>query len=154
MATSPEARPDVTARLAAFLGEWSLEARFPGQAGPGPVGRTVFEWALDGQYLVQRTEIPHPDAPDRLWIFAADDDGSYTAHYFDSRGVARLDAMTVADRAWTLQRDQPDFSPLPFAQRFLARFGDDGASIEGEWQTSDDGTTWRHDFDLLDTRRG
>jgi hypothetical protein len=30
----------------------------------------MFEWALDGRFLIQRTEVPLPGAPDSLAIVA------------------------------------------------------------------------------------
>src|SRR5260370_41958575 len=48
-------RSEALARLDVFVGEWVVQARFPGQpappgaAGDGPVARSWFEWALDGQ---------------------------------------------------------------------------------------------------------
>jgi hypothetical protein len=56
--------------------------------------------------------------------------------------------MTLADRVWTLLRVSPDFSPLDFAQRFTGTFTDDGSAIVGRWETSPDGSTWEHDFEL------
>ena len=53
------ARHPMLERLDAFVGEWSIEASF----GPGVTGRTVFEWALDGQFLVERSEVPDVPAP-------------------------------------------------------------------------------------------
>jgi hypothetical protein len=41
------------------------------------------------QFLIQRWEVDHPDAPDGLAVIGAADDG-YVQHYFDSRGVARV----------------------------------------------------------------
>jgi dihydrofolate reductase len=66
-------------------------------------------------------------------------------HYFDSRGVARVYEMTIADRVWTLQRlaAAPDFS-----QRFTGTFDDDDNTIVGRWEISSDSSTWNHDFDL------
>jgi hypothetical protein len=89
-------RADALARLDVFVGEWVVEARFPGQpapsgaAGDGPVVRSRFEWALDRQFLLQRTEVPIPGAPDGLMIVSADlETGAYTQHYYDSRGGRR-----------------------------------------------------------------
>jgi hypothetical protein len=135
-------------RLEAFVGEWSIEAAFPGAPPNGVVGRSVFEWALGGQFLVQRSEVPHPDAPDGLMIVGLDPDrDAYTQHYFDSRGVARLYAMDFRDGVWTLTRESPDFTPLTFAQRFTGTFGDDGNTILGRWETGD-GSGWELDFHL------
>src|SRR5207247_6615644 len=81
--------------LKAFVGEWSMEADFPGTP-PGDVrGRTTFEWMTGERFLVQRWEVPHPDAPDGIAVITLSGEG-YLQHYFDSRGVARLYEMSVA----------------------------------------------------------
>jgi hypothetical protein len=116
-------------------------------------GRVVFEWLPGGRFLVQRWEVPLPDAPDGIAIIGFDDDrGTYLQHYFDSRGVARVYEMSVDDGVWKLWRNTPDFSPLNFSQRFTATFSDDGNTIDGRWETSNDGSSWEHDFDLTYTR--
>jgi hypothetical protein len=138
-------------RLEPFVGEWNLETSFP----DSPVGRSVFEWILDGQFLVQRSEVPHPDAPDGFSIVGPDPDGDgYTQHYFDSRGVVRLYAMTFRDGVWTLSREKADFSPLPFSQRFNGTFSDDGRVITARWESSEDGANWELDFELTYTKVG
>jgi hypothetical protein len=78
-----EHRSRALARLDVFAGEWALEARFPD--GPAtsiaagvPQAHSRFDWALDGQFLLQRTEIPVPEAPDSLAIISADPEtGAY-----------------------------------------------------------------------------
>src|SRR3984885_15906198 len=111
-------RADALARLGVFVGEWVIEADFPGDqptAEEGPGGHSRFEWDLDRQYLLQRTEVPVPEAPDSLTIVSADPvTGAYTQHYYDSRGTTRLYAMTLDDRGMTLTRDDPIFMPLVF----------------------------------------
>jgi hypothetical protein len=104
------ARHPLLQRLDAFIGEWSIEASL----GPDVTGRAVFEWVLGGQFLIERSEAPDvPDAPDGIAIIGVDREGeAYTQHYFDSRGVARVYAMTFRDGVWTLLRDAPDFRPL------------------------------------------
>jgi hypothetical protein len=141
------------ARLGVFVGEWILEARFPGDQPPaeedGPQVRSRFEWALDGQFLLQHTQVPIPEAPDSLTIVSTyPQTGAYTQHYYDSRGVARLYAMTLADGVWTLTRQSPDFSPLDFEQRFTGTFSQDGTVISGAWEKRSAGAGWAHDFDL------
>ncbi len=102
MPTDKPAQHPALERLDAFVGEWSMEASF----APGVTGRAVFEWVLGGQFLVERSEVP--DAPDGIAIVGVDRDGqAYTQHYFDSRGVARVYAMTFRDGVWTLLRDAP-----------------------------------------------
>ncbi len=157
-----ENRADALARLDVFIGDWSMEARFPGRqptpsdaAGSGPMARSRFEWALGGQFLLQHTEIPIPEAPDSLAIVGTDLlTGGYTQHYYDSRGVVRLYAMGFADGVWTLTRESPDFSPLDFRQRFTGTFSEDQTSITGAWEKCPDGGEWEHDFALTYRRAG
>ena len=156
-------RNDALERLEIFTGEWALEASFPAdtpataQEPPGPRredGETgevhsVFEWALEGRFLMQRTQVRVPGAPDSLAIVSVDPGtGAYTQHYFDSRGTVRLYSMTFAEGTWELLRDSPDFSPLDFSQRFTGTFSDDGDTIRGSWEKSFDGSIWEHDFHL------
>jgi hypothetical protein len=150
-----ENRSQALAKLDVFVGEWVLEARFPGlQPAPGQA-RSRFEWTLDEQFLVQRTEIPVPEAPDSLSIVSVDPQTSaYTQHYYDSRGVVRLYAMTFADGGWTLTRESADFSPLDFRQRFTGTFSPDGNTISGAWEKSFNNADWEHDFDLIYHRAG
>jgi hypothetical protein len=149
---------DALARLGVFIGDWVLDARFPGQEPlpeGGPVVRSRFEWALGGQFLVQHTEVPVEGAPDNLAIIGADaETGRYTQHYYDSRGVARLYAMTLAGGVWTLTRESADFTPLDFRQRFSGAFSADGNTITGAWEKRFDDADWEHDFDLIYRRAG
>jgi hypothetical protein len=144
-----EQRPEALARLDVFVGEWVVEPRFAGEQPVAvPSARSRFEWALDGRFLLQRTEIPDSGVPDSLSIVGVDDTGAYTQHYFDSRGVARLYAMTFEGGVWTLTREAPDFTPLSFQQRFAGTFGEDGNTIAGAWELNRDDAGWEHDFDL------
>jgi hypothetical protein len=155
-------RADALARLDIFVGEWIMEVRFPGD-GPelsgataeGPRARSRFEWTLDRQFLLQRTEIPVPEAPDSLTIIGVDPGtGRYTQHYYDARGVARLYAMSLADGRWTLTRESPDFTPLDFRQRFTGTFSEDGNTITGAWEKDLGTSGWEHDFALTYRRAG
>jgi hypothetical protein len=141
-------RTAALARLEPLLGEWTVQVSI----APGLTGRSVFEWALGGAFLLERSEAPDP-APDGLTVVAPNEEGDwYTQHYFDSRGVVRIYAMTFGDGAWTLLRTSPDFTPLTFAQRYTGRFSDDGQTIEGRWETSNDGASWELDFELVHRR--
>ena len=83
------------------------------------MARSWFDWVLDGQFLLQRTEVPVPEAPDGLMMVSADPQtGWYTQHYYDSRGVVRLYAMGFADGVWTLTRESPDFDATGFPAAF------------------------------------
>jgi hypothetical protein len=140
--------------LEPLVGEWSLAAFFKDMP-PADVGaRVSFEWLPGKRFLIQRWEVPVPEAPDGIAIIGADPEreGNYLQHYFDTRGVARVYKMSFADGIWNLCRDEADFSPLDFSQRFTGTFGDDGKTIAGAWEISHDGQTWEHDFDLTYTK--
>jgi hypothetical protein len=114
-----------------------------------PEARASFEWALDGAFLLQRSEVDHPDAPNGLTVIAPKSDGDgYTQHYFDSRGVVRLYDMTFDGKVWTLTREKADFTPLEFEQRYVGTFDDDGSAIRGEWQIKHPGEDWKRDFEM------
>ena len=136
-------------RLEPFVGTWDLDVSFPHL--PDTRAQSAFEWALDGRFLLQRTEVSLPEAPNTLSLIGPDPrGGAYAQHYFDSRGVIRVYAMTFDDDVWTLLRNSPDFSDLKFWQRFTGTFGADGNTIDGRWEMShDEGATWEKDFDLV-----
>ena len=141
-------------RLGVLVGEWCMAAQFK-DLPPSEIGaRVVFEWLPGRRFLIQRWQVPIPEVPDGIAIIGADteSDGNFLQHYFDSRGVARVYKMSVSDRDWRLWRDEPDFSPLEFPQRYNGTFSDDGKVITGSWEICHDGATWEHDFDLTYTK--
>jgi hypothetical protein len=142
--------------LERLIGSWTVEAEFP---TPGPLvvrGRTTFDWLLARRFVLQQSEMDHPDAPDSHSILAPDPDrpGGYLQHYFDSRGVVRLYEMSFDGRTWALTRRAPDFSPLDFAQRFTADLDEVGDTLTGAWYIAPDGDEWRLDFRLTYRRTG
>jgi hypothetical protein len=146
----PAERPAVLGPLAALVGEWETEAVFEaGFLGPDTPavsgrGHTSFEW-MDGEFfLLQRFSAEHPAAPNGLAVIGAGEDGkTLTQHYYDSRGVERVYRMSLDSGVWKLQRDAPGF-----CQRFTGTLASDGATIEGAWEMSPDGSAWKHDFRL------
>ena len=144
--------------LNVLVGEWRMVAVFkdlpPTDADVDAL--LTFESLPGRQFLIQRWTVPVPEAPDGIAIIGADPDhdGQYLQHYFDTRGVARVYRMTFTDNVWTLWRDEADFSPLHFRQRYVGTLSDDGQTITGAWEICHDGTTWEHDFDLNYHKRG
>jgi hypothetical protein len=133
--------------LEPFIGEWKLEADIPG--AEDVASSAVFEWILGGAFIQERSTVDHPAAPDGVCIIGPTDDGGFTQHYFDSRGIARVYEMTFEDGVWQLLRVKPDFTPLSFSQRYLGRFSEDGNRIDGQWDSSNDGgESWELDFHL------
>jgi hypothetical protein len=142
--------------LEPLVGKWSMAPEFEGMPPPDVGAPVSFEWLSGERFLIQRWEVPVPEAPDGIAIIGADpeSEGNYLQHYFDSRGVARVYKMSLADGVWKLWRDEPDLSPLDFSQRFTGTFSDDGKTIAGRWEIAHDGTTWEHDFDLTYRKEG
>jgi hypothetical protein len=140
--------------LEPLVGEWTMKPEFEGIPPDAPGAPVSFEWLSGRRFLIERWEVPVPEAPDGIAIIGADPEreGGYLQHYFDSRGVARVYRMSLDDGVWRLWRDEPDFSPLDFSQRFTGTFSDGGKTISGTWEISHDGETWEKDFDLNYTR--
>jgi hypothetical protein len=131
--------------LEPLVGEWSLVAVFKDLPPMDAGARVTFEWLPGKTFLIERWEVPVPEAPDGIAIIGAGDEPeTFRQYYFDSRGVHRIYEMTVGDGVWKLWRDAPD----PFPQRFSGTFDDDGTTIAGRWEKAEDGSNWETDFDL------
>jgi hypothetical protein len=151
MATNADQSP--IRRLAPFIGTWTADARFPDRPEDVVTGTLVYEWGPGEAFLIQRSAVVPPGFPDAITIVGVDASrDAYLQHYFDSRGVARVYQMGFENGEWSLIRTAADFTPLEFAQRYTGRFSDDLGSIRGTWESSTDGTTWTHDFELTHTR--
>jgi len=150
-------RPASLDRLDVLVGRWEMEASFePGYFGPGTpattssAGRTTFEWLPGKFFLIQRFVVDHPAAPSGIAIIGPGEQaGSWSQHYYDSRGVARVYQMSLADGIVRIWREAPGFW-----QRYTGALSGDGATISGAWERSADGREWQHDFGLTYTRAG
>jgi hypothetical protein len=143
--------------LGRLIGTWDFEAssgaRFLGR------GWTSFEWIEGGAFILQRADDEPDPATPRDWsdhspmpvtaVLGWDDTtGEGAQLYSDARGVFRIYRMSLTDEAWTVWREAPGFN-----QRFIGRFAAGGTTIEGRWETSEDGTAWAADFDMRYRRR-
>ncbi len=135
---------EALARLQPLIGTWALHAVPPGgEPWPGEA-RCTFGWHASGAHVIQRATIEMPEAPNSISIIGCDAaNGTYLQLYSDDRGVSRIYDMQIGDGTWRLWR-----TGEPFAQRFTARFQDDGDTIAGRWELSTDGTHYETDFDL------
>jgi hypothetical protein len=132
-------------KLEPLVGEWILEARPPGGEPWQGGGRSTMEWHPSGAHLIQRTTIEVAEAPNSLSIVGCDaGNGTYFQLYSDDRGVCRIYEMSIGDGEWKLWREG-----VPFAQRFMATISEDGNTISGRWERSEDGTTFLTDFELV-----
>ncbi|MFI6214028.1 hypothetical protein ACIBCD_18720 [Nocardia brasiliensis] len=146
----PDSRDTALDRLEPLVGRWQVEASFAaGFFGPGTPavkdrsGTTTFEWMKTKQFLVERSVIDNPMAPDAIVIIGLDRDGSFVRHHYDSRGVSRTYQLRLEAGVLHMWRMEPGFS-----QRYSGTFSADGNQITGAWEKSADGVAWEHDFDL------
>jgi hypothetical protein len=146
------ARHPALARLDALLGDWDVTVMIEGNPMEG--GCTRFEWVEDGVFLRQRADAEIPESAPREWrenapfpvtsMIGLDDAAEqFTILYSDARNVYRVYEMTLDDGVWKQWRHAPGFH-----QRFTGRFRDDGNTIDAAWEFSEDGETWRLDFEL------
>ena len=146
----------VLRRLDSLVGEWRIEASIDGELMAA--ARLACDWAEGGSFLVQRTEGEPAAGASPAWqanapfpvstITGLDDQAeTFTQLYADQRGVLRVYRMTLADGVMTVWREAPEFH-----QRYTGTFSEDGSTLTGAWEASEDGTQWRHDFDLIHTR--
>jgi hypothetical protein len=153
----PAERAPSLDRLDALSGRWDMEATFGagyfGAGSPAITGRggqTTFEWLEGRFFLTQRFINEHPAAPSGIAIIGPGaDPETFTQHYYDSRGVARIYQMTLDGRTWKLRREAPGFW-----QRYTGQISADGNTITGAWEGSADGQTWTHDFGLTYVKAG
>ena len=124
----------------ALVGTWTTEATHRGLPGAAIRGQSTFEWLEGRRFLIWRSHYDHPEVPDAIAIIGITD-GEPSMRYFDSRGVYRVLAVSLSQGTWRFSREGPDFS-----QRFTGRFSDDGNTITGQSQISEDGSTWEDDL--------
>jgi hypothetical protein len=94
---------------------------------------------------VQRTTVNLPEAPDSLSIMGCDAaNETYFQLYADERGVCRVYEMSIDGGEWRLWR-----TGAPFSQRLIATISDDGKTIAGRWEMSENGADFTTDFDLI-----
>ena len=131
--------------LEPLVGAWIMEASWPdGKPWTGG-GRVTFGWHASGAHLVERGTVELPEAPDNVSIIGCDAaNGTYFQLYSDERGVCRIYEMSIGDGTWNLWREGE-----PFSQRFFATFSDDGNTITGRWETAEDGSDYRTDFNVV-----
>src|SRR3954468_14268153 len=76
--------------LTPLIGEWRATGTHPLVPGTTFHGRTSFEWAENGAFMLMRSEIDEPGIPSAVAIIGSDDAaGTFTMVYFDERDISR-----------------------------------------------------------------
>ena len=127
-------------QLDVLLGEWVGTSK----AYPEGHGHLTVTLTEDGRFLRIESREEDERFPHSTQLVGADDArDECTVLYYDSRGVHRVYLMTVMAREWKMWRDAPKFN-----QRYIGKISDDGESIAGQWEMSEDGKSWKVDFDI------
>ena len=135
-------------RLAFLVGEWTTIGSHPELPGQALPGRTSFDWAEGGAFLIMRSQTDHIDFPDGIAIFASDQAlGSFTMCWFDERGVSRLCGVEVGARLLHWHHDNP-----AFMQRVSIGANADGRTMLSRGEMSTDGGPWSDDLSQEFTR--
>jgi len=121
-------------------GAWEIEATHPMFPSTIVRGTALFEWLEGERFLLQRSRTDHPEFPDSLIVYGADEE-SVSMNYFDSRGVHRIYGVSMSEGVWRMWRHSPGFS-----QKFNGRLSPDGRTIDGLWKLSRDDSTWDDDL--------
>jgi hypothetical protein len=135
-----------------LVGHWTTEATHPEMPGTVIAGSSHFEWLEGKRFLIFRSHYDHTDIPDAISI-VGDTDGLHL-HYFDSRGVYRLYALTVTADGWAfaMGRHSPAgafaSSDSPFSQRMTYTFDEADQQILAKGQLSYDDVNWDDDLEI------
>ncbi len=133
--------------LSILVGEWTTVGKH--RLLPNTLhGQNSFEWIEGGAFLKMVSSIEEPEVPSAITIFGSDDNvDTYFMLYFDERGISRRFEMTLHDNVWKYWRNAPKFS-----QRFTGTFTDNGDTIIGLSELSEDDATWKRDLEITYTR--
>jgi hypothetical protein len=111
-------------------------------------GRTSFEWAEGGAFLIMRSEIDEPEVPSGVGVIGTDaDTNECSMLYFDERRVSRRYRVALRSDQWHWWRDTRGFS-----QRFTGTLVNGGNRIVGKGELCRDGLIWEDDVQLTYTR--
>ena|SRR5207237_3153101 len=134
--------------LQTFVGTWATEATHPMLPGAEIRGETTFEWLEGHRFLIQRSHYDHPEIPDAIAIIGVSDE-QLSMHYFDSRRLHRVYAVSLTQGMLRLNRSAPGFS-----QRLTHTVSVDGNTIEGQGELSHDGRNRQDDLAITYRRVG
>jgi hypothetical protein len=132
-----------------FLGEWKTT----GSHGMIPDvvlhGRASIDRIAPGGFLRVRSSIREDvGIPAGVELIGRDGDSGRTVMlHHDERGVNRIYDASLEDGVLKWWRDGADFS-----QRYTLTLSDDGRTMTGRGEISQDGSTWEQDLDLTYTR--
>ena len=134
--------------LGQLAGQWITASTHPGVPNKVLAGKASFEWIEGGAFLRWYSEVDEEGFPVGISIFGSDDaTGALFMLFFDERKVSRKYTVSVEGNLVRWWRHVPGFS-----QRYSWTITDDGNTILGKGELSEDGETWGKDLDQTFTR--
>ena len=134
--------------LSILVGKWDTVGTHPLLPDNTVHGHTSFEWIEGGAFLLMRSEIDDERFPTTIAIFGSDDStGEYFMLTFDERKVSRKYDVSFHDNVIKWWRNAPNFS-----QRYTWTIINNGQTMVGKGELSNDGSTWGKDLELTYTR--
>jgi len=126
-------------RLNVFVGRWNTEGQT--RAGPlGPAARITaidtYEWFPGGYFLLHHVDGQMGDAEVKALevIGAGPREGVCLARSYDNAGQSDEFDAVLRGRNWTINGK---------TQRFRGQLSTDWRTLEGQWDLTEDGSTWR-----------
>ena len=110
--------PDIR-DLEPLIGRWSQVVDAPRHLEEKVAGKMTLEWLREQKVILQRSIAENPMFPEGVILIMTateDAEGDFTAHYFDSRAVARVLQMSFRHGVWKWWRYAT--GPDDFDQRF------------------------------------
>lgn len=144
---SPQDKAEPNPALKPFsvlIGNWNTTGTHGQEPDTILHGHTSFEWLENGAFLLMRSMIDDPRFPSAIAIVGSDDaQAEYYMLTFDERGVSRRYDVSLRDNIWKWWRNAPGF-----LQRYEASIEDDGDTMIGRGELSEDGLSWEKDLNL------
>ena len=130
--------------LAPLIGEWRTIGTHPLVPGTTFHGRTSFQWAENGAFMLMHSEIDEPEVPSAVAVIGSDDAaGTFTMVYFDERETSRTYIVEAKDGEVSWHRDAAGF-----AQGMVLTIAADGTRLDARGTMSRDGGAWEDDLQL------
>jgi hypothetical protein len=147
-AGEPAAPGPAHGKLEPFVGRWKTEGVIRATAD-APESRftavDTYEWMAGGFFLLHHVDARmggvHLTALEIIGYDAASD--TYPMRSYDSLGNTGTHTATLRDGVWTFTGE---------TERFSGAFSEDGGTLTGTWERSEDGTTWEPWMDVTLTR--
>jgi hypothetical protein len=137
MATN-ERPAKAVADLAPFIGTWDTSGTVldaDGKAAGELKATDIYEWFPGEFFVLHHVEGTLGDAEVRaLEVIGVGEGDGCVARSYDNAGQSDEYAVALRGRSWTIDGS---------TQRFRGSFSEDFTTLEGSWEASDDGKTWR-----------